>query len=117
MSYVNGYVIPVPESNLKKYTEIAVAYGKVAKEFGALKVFESWEDDVPEGIVTSFPLAVKREPGEKVVFSFIIWPSKEASEVGQKKIMADERIVALFSNMPFDGQRMIWGGFRTIVEL
>ncbi len=74
-------------------------------------------DDVPEGKVTSFTMAVKREAHEKVVFSFVIWPSKEVRDVGMKKVMEDPRMNQDMSQMPFDGQRMIWGGFKPFVEL
>ena len=117
MSYVDGYVIPVPEANFDKYGSMAKTMAGLMKENGALKVVESWADDVPEGKVTSFTMAVKREAHEKVVFSFVIWPSKEVRDVGMKKVMEDPRMQQDMSQMPFDGQRMIWGGFKPFVEL
>jgi uncharacterized protein YbaA (DUF1428 family) len=89
----------------------------VFKEFGALKVIETWGDDVPEGKVTSFPMAVQRKPDETVVFSWVTWPSRQVRDEGWKKVMADPRLQPDNNPMPFDGKRMIYGGFQTIVEL
>ena len=86
------------------------------KEFGALKCVECWGDDVPDGKVTSFPLAVKRKDDETVVFSWILWPSRVARDDGMKKVMADPRLKPDVSPMPFDGKRLIYGGFEVIVD-
>ena len=86
------------------------------KEFGALKCVECWGDDVPDGKVTSFPLAVKRKDDETVVFSWILWPSRLARDDGMKKVMADPRLKPDVSPMPFDGKRLIYGGFEVIVD-
>jgi uncharacterized protein YbaA (DUF1428 family) len=86
------------------------------KEHGAVTVVECWGDDVPEGKLTSFPMAVKREADETVVFSWIIWPSKEVRDAAHKKVMADPRMQPDKNPMPFDGKRMIFGGFEVLVE-
>ena len=117
MTYVDGFVIAVPNANrdaFKKHAEMAAA---VFKENGAMKVVECWGDDVPEGEVTSFPMAVKRKPDETVVFSWITWPSRKVRDEGMKKVMADPRLEPGKHPMPFDGKRMIYGGFEVIVEV
>jgi len=88
----------------------------VFKEKGALKVVECWGDDVPGGQVTSLPMAVKCKPDETVVFSWIIWPSREIRDAGMKALMSDPRMQPDKNPMPFDGKRMIFGGFVPIVE-
>jgi uncharacterized protein YbaA (DUF1428 family) len=88
----------------------------VFKELGALKVVDCWGDDVPEGKLTSLPMAVKRKNDETVVFGWITWPSREARDAGMKKAMEDPRLQPAANPMPFDGQRMIYGGFEPIVE-
>jgi uncharacterized protein YbaA (DUF1428 family) len=116
--YFDGYVIAVPNANKEKYREIAAKMAPLFKEFGALSVVETWGDDVPEGKVTSFTLAVKREPDESVVFSWVTWPSRAVRDAGNDKVMKDPRVEAICSpaDMPFDGKRMIFGGFEAIVE-
>ena len=116
MNYVDGYVVPVPTANKDTYRRVAQAAAAVFKENGALSVTECWGDDVPEGKVTSFPMAVKRKDEETVVFSWITWPSKAVRDEGMKKSMADPRLQAGMNPMPFDGQRMIFGGFQVIVS-
>jgi uncharacterized protein YbaA (DUF1428 family) len=116
MNYVDGYVVPVPTANKDTYRRVAQAAAAVFKENGALSVTECWGDDVPEGKVTSFPMAVKRKDDETVVFSWITWPSKAVRDEGMKKSMADPRLQAGMNPMPFDGQRMIFGGFQVIVS-
>lgn len=86
-----------------------------SKEYGALKVVECWGDDIPDSKVTSFALAVKCETDETIVFSWIIWPSREVRDEGSKKVMADPRMQP-GANTPFDGQRLIYGGFEMILE-
>jgi uncharacterized protein YbaA (DUF1428 family) len=88
----------------------------VFKEHGATRVVEAWGDDVPDGKVTSFPLAVQRKDDETVVFSWVEWPSKQARDAGWQKIMADPRMQPEANPMPFDGQRLIYGGFAPLVE-
>ena len=115
MTYVDGYVVPVPTANRDAYLKLAKDAAAVFKEHGALKVVECWGDDVPEGKVTSFPMAVKVEPSETVVFSWIIWPSRKVRDEGNKKVMADPRMQP-GQNMPFDGKRIIYGGFNMMLE-
>lgn len=117
MSYVDGFVLAVPTANKETYRKHAEAAAEVFKEYGALNVVECWGDDVPEGKVTSFPMAVKCEPGETVVFSWIVWPSRAVRDQGMDKAMADPRLQPDQNPMPFDGQRLIYGGFETIIDL
>jgi uncharacterized protein YbaA (DUF1428 family) len=116
MDYVDGFVAAVPTANLELYTRHAQTAAGVFKEHGALSVVECWGDDVPEGKLTSFPMAVKCQPDETVVFSWITWPSKQARDEGMKKVMADPRLQPDANPMPFDGKRLIYGGFRMIVK-
>jgi uncharacterized protein YbaA (DUF1428 family) len=117
MSYVDGYVCPVPDARREEYRKHAAEAGVIFKEYGATQVMECWGDDVTEGKVTSFPMAVKCEPGESVVFSWVVWPSKEVRDAAWPKLMKDPRMPQDMSAMPFDGKRMIYGGFSPIVEL
>jgi uncharacterized protein YbaA (DUF1428 family) len=114
--YTDGFVAPVPEANKEAYREMAEKAASVFQEFGATRVVEAWGDDVPDGQVTDFRRAVKAEDGEKVVFSWIEWPSKQARDEGWQKVMADERMKPDHDKMPFDGKRMFWGGFQPIVD-
>ena len=116
MNYVDGYVIAVPTAKREAYRQLAQDAAAVFKDHGALKVVECWGDDVPEGKVTSFPMAVQRKPDEAVVFSWIVWPSRTVRDEGMKTAMEDPRMKHDPANMPFDGQRMIYGGFEVIVE-
>lgn len=118
MSYVDGYVIPVAKDKKAEYIKLAELSAEVFKDHGALSVVENWGNDVPEGKVTSLPMAVKCEPDEVVVFSWIVWPSREARDKGNEAAMADERFKDWdMSAMPFDGKRMIFGGFSNIVQM
>jgi uncharacterized protein YbaA (DUF1428 family) len=116
MSYIDGIVAAVPTANREQYRKHADDAAKVFREYGAIKIMDCWGDDVPEGKLTSFPLAVKRKEDETVVFSWIVWPSKEARQTAWEKIMADPRMQADKNPMPFDGKRIIYGGFEPIVE-
>ena len=116
MTYVDGFVAAVPTANRKIFKTHAEAAAVVFKEHGALKVVECWEDDVPEGKLTSFPMAVNRKDDEAVVFSWILWPSRNVRDEGMKKVMADPRLQPDKNPMPFDGKRLIFGGFEVIVE-
>jgi uncharacterized protein YbaA (DUF1428 family) len=116
MFYVDGFLVPVPTENKAAYMKLAQNAAAVFKEYGAIKVVETWGDDVPEGKVTSFPMAVKRELHESVVFSWIIWPNRAARDEGMKKSMEDPRMKMDPSTLPFDGKRMIFGGFEAIVD-
>ncbi|MGF1550024.1 MAG: DUF1428 domain-containing protein [Sphingomonadaceae bacterium] len=115
MAYVDGYVIPVPEGNKEAYRKMAEEVSPLFKEFGALRVVECWDDDVPTGEHTDFYKAVKAEEGEKIVFSWIVWPSKEVRDAGWEKMQKDERMQPS-GDMPFDGKRMFWGGFTPIFD-
>jgi uncharacterized protein YbaA (DUF1428 family) len=114
MSYVDGFVAAVPTANRDAYRAHAEKALAVFKEHGATRCVECWGDDVPDGKVTSFSLAVQRKAEETVVFSWVEWPSKEARDAGWRKIMADPRMTPEANPMPFDGERLIYGGFQQI---
>lgn len=116
MAYIDGYVLAVPDKNRDAYIKLAEKAAAVFKKNGATQVVEAWGDDVPEGKLTSFPMAVKREEGETVVFSWVIWPSRAARDEGMKKSMEDPEMQP-GAHMPFDGKRMIFGGFKPIVQV
>jgi len=116
MHYVDGFVAAVPTANRESYLRHAQAAAAVFKEHGAVGVVECWGDDVPDGKLTSFPLAVQRKPDETVVFSWITWPSRAARDEGMKRSMADPRLQPQANPMPFDGKRLIYGGFQMIVQ-
>ena len=116
MGYTDGYLVPVPRNNKEAYRELAAMAAVVFKECGATRVVEAWADDVPDGEVTDYRRAVKAKGDEDVVFSWAEWPSKEARVEGWKKVMADPRMQPDASSMPFEGQRMIYGGFEPIVD-
>jgi uncharacterized protein YbaA (DUF1428 family) len=114
MQYIDGFVAAVPTANRAEYLRHAKEAAEVFKQNGATRVVECWGDDVPTGKTTSFPQAVKLEPNETVAFSWIAWPSREVRDAGMKKVMEDPRMKN--AEMPFDGKRMIYGGFQTILE-
>ncbi|MBY4896641.1 DUF1428 domain-containing protein [Cupriavidus sp. AU9028] len=116
MAYVDGFVLAVPQANREAYRQLAETAATVFKEHGAQKVVECWGDDVPEGKVTSFPMAVQRKDDEAVVFSWIYWPSRATRDEGMKAAMEDPRLKPDFDTMPFDGKRMIFGGFEVMLE-
>jgi uncharacterized protein YbaA (DUF1428 family) len=116
MQYVDGYVVAVPDVNKESYRALAEAAAVVFKEHGALSVVECWGDDVPEGKLTSFSMAVQRKPEETVVFSWITWPSKEVRDSGMASAMQDPRMKHDVNQLPFDGKRMILGGFTILVN-
>jgi uncharacterized protein YbaA (DUF1428 family) len=118
MNYLDGFVAAVPLANKEAYLKHQQSTAVVFKEYGALSVVHSWGDDVPAGNLTSFPMAVKCEEGEVVVFSWIQWPSKAVRDSAWEKIMADPRIMdpTRAPVPPFDVQRMIYGGFQIILE-
>ncbi|MEF2552690.1 DUF1428 domain-containing protein [Aurantimonas sp. A2-1-M11] len=115
MSYVDGFVIAVPAANREAYRELAARVGPVLMEHGALRLVECWGDNVPDGKVTDFRRAVKAEMDEVVVFSWISWPDKATRDAGMAKIMEDPRMKP--GDMPFDGQRMIYGSFEVILDM
>jgi uncharacterized protein YbaA (DUF1428 family) len=116
MNYVDGFVAAVPTANREKYRRHAEKAAAVFKEHGALTVVECWGNEVPEGKVTSFPMAVKCQADETVVFSWITWPSRQVRDEAWKKVMADPRLQPDTNPMPFDGKRLIYGGFEPIVD-
>jgi uncharacterized protein YbaA (DUF1428 family) len=115
MSYVDGFVIPVPSGKKQAYRDMAAKAAPIFKEYGATHVVECWGDDVPKGKVTDFKGAVKAEPNETVVFSWVVYPSKEIRDQANQKIMNDPRL-KMTDDMPFDGKRMIMGGFEVMVD-
>lgn len=117
MSYVDGFVLAVPKANLEAYKEVARIAGEVWKEHGALAYVECIGDDVPMGELTSFPRAVQAKDDEIVVFSWIVYASRQARDEINAKVMADPRLDKDQASMPFDGKRMIYGGFETFMEL
>jgi uncharacterized protein YbaA (DUF1428 family) len=117
MSYVDGFVVAVPKERIEAYKAMARRAGEVWKEHGALAFVECVGDDVPYGELTSFPRAVQAKDDEVVVFSWIIYESREQRDAINAKVMADPRLKADMSEMPFDGKRMIYGGFKTFLEL
>ena len=116
MTYVDGFVIPVPEDRLDEYEKMAGDAAAIWREYGALSVVECVADDVPYGELTSFPRAVQAADGETVIFSWILYESREARDRVNEKVMADPRMQGDMSEMPFDAKRMIFGGFRPLVE-
>jgi uncharacterized protein YbaA (DUF1428 family) len=117
MSYVDGFVLAVPKARLEDYKEMARRAGDVWMEHGALAYVECLGDDVPYGELTSFPRAVQAKDDETVVFSWVVYKSRKDRDAIMAKVMADPRITAGFETMPFDGKRMIFGGFEAFVEL
>jgi uncharacterized protein YbaA (DUF1428 family) len=115
--YVDGFVAAVPVAQKDAYLQYARVGAEVFREYGALRVVECWGDDVPDGKLTSFPMAVKKEESEIVIFSWIEWASKEARDAAWKKLMDDPRMSPTANPMPYDGKRLIYGGFQTIVSL
>lgn len=113
--YVSAFVLAVPEQHKETYREIAEKFWDIAKDYGALEHVEAWELDVPDGERTDFRRAVQIEPGEKVVFAWMIYPDKETADGSHEKIMADPRMKEFGEEMPFDGKRMIYGGFEPLV--
>jgi len=116
MGYADGYLVPVPAGNKEAYRALAAKASQVFFDHGATRVVEAWGDDVPKGKITDYAMAVKAEGDENTVFSWVEWPSKEARNEGWKKVMEDERMKPDGSEMPFDGKRMIYGGFSPIVD-
>jgi len=121
MTYVDGFVIAVPTANKQQFIEHATHADSIFLEMGALRVIECWGDDVPQGKSTDFRLAVKAEDQESVVFSWIEWPDKATRDAGMAKMMdpnnTDPRMDPAKNPMPFDGNRMIYGGFAPVVAL
>ena len=119
MKYVDGFVVPVPKRKLAAYKRMSRKAGKVWREHGAIEYVECVADDVKPGKVTSFPQAVNLKSNEVVVFSWVVYKNRTARDRVMKKVMTDPRLRDMMNpkKQPFDGMRMFWGGFKTIVEL
>lgn len=117
MNYVDGFVLAVPTANREAYLEHAKLTASIFKEYGALKLVECWGNDVPEGKLTSFTMAVQRKDDETVVFSWVTWPSREKRDEAWKLILNDPRMQPGSTPIPFDGKRMIYGGFEVLLEV
>ena len=121
MSYIDGFVIAVPTANKQKFTAHASYSDDMFIEMGALRVVECWGDDLPDGKTTDFRMAVKAEPEETVVFSWVEWPDKATRDAAMKKLMdpdnMDPRMDQTKNPIPFDGKRMIFGGFEPVVDV
>ncbi len=117
--YVNGFILAVPQDNKDACKEVAEKFWDIAKDYGARSQVECWEVDVPDGKTTDFRRAVKCEKGEKIVFSWVTWDDKETADASHDKMMADERMKEFGDGqgggMPFDGKRMVYGGFEPLV--
>ena len=118
MAYVDGFIVAVPKKNLVEYRKMAKLAGKVWREHGALGYTECLADDVPMGKITSFPRSVKQKPSETVVFAWITYKSRADRNRINKKVMADPRLAGMnMKNAPFDAKRMIFGGFKVMIEV
>ena len=117
MAYVDGFVVPVPTGNRDAYIAMAEKAAPLFQEYGATRVVECWSDDLPTGKVNDFRTAVIAEQNEVVVFSWIEWPDKATRDAGMAKMMEDPRLDPTLNPMPFDGARMIYGGFTPVVEI
>ncbi len=115
MPYVDGYVLAVPTASKAAYRVHAETSLPLLREFGALALVECWGDDVPDGTLTSLPMAVKKQPDETVVFSWITWPDKATRDTAWAKMMEDPRMQAM-GEPPFDRKRMIFGGFEVLLS-
>ena len=114
MSYIDGMVAAVPTANKDEYLKHARETAALFKEHGATACVETWGNEIPTGNVTDFQRAVQAKDDETIAFSWIMWPSKSARDAAWEKLMQDERMMSM--NMPFDGKRMIYGGFDVLVE-
>ena len=121
MSYIDGFVIAVPTANKQKFIEFARLSDSIFTDLGATRIVECWADDVPEGKVTDFGKSVQANADESVVFSWIEWPDKKTRDAAMQTMMSeefsDERMDPTKNPMPFDGSRLIYGGFEPIIDL
>ena len=115
MSYIDGFVIPVPADKKDAYRELAARAAPVFQQYGATQIVECWGNDLPDGRLTDFKRAVQAEDSDNVVFSWIVWPSKEVRDAATKKVMDDPRLK--MDDMPFDGARMIYGVFEVLLSI
>ena len=115
MSYIQGFLVPVPKANKESYRDLAAKAAPIFEEYGATRVVETWNDSLPDGKVTDFKRAVKAKEDEAVVFSWIEWPDQATCEAAAEKMQTDERFKAM-GDMPFDGMRMVWAGFDPIFD-
>jgi len=116
MSYVQGFIVPVPKANKEAYIKVAEASGAIFQEYGALRIVENWSENTPDGKVTDFKKTVKAEAEEAVVFSWIEWSDKATCDAAAEKMETDPRWAEM-GEMPFDGKRLIYAGFDTIFEM
>ncbi|WAT18825.1 DUF1428 domain-containing protein [Aurantiacibacter sp. MUD11] len=114
--YVQGFLLAVPEDKKDAYRDLAAKAGEIFANYGVIEIVEGWEEDVADGKDTDFRQATKAEPGEKIVFSWMIWPDKATADAAHEK-MQDDDFWSQDMEMPFDGMRMIWGGFSPIYTL
>ncbi len=117
MSYVDGFLVPVPKARLEEYRKLATLAGSIWREHGALAYAECIGDDVPYGELTSFPRAVQAKDDEIIIFSWIRYASREHRDAVNARVMADDRLKAAMADMPFEGKRMIFGGFTVMLDL
>jgi uncharacterized protein YbaA (DUF1428 family) len=113
--YIQGFLIPVPEAKKDAYRAVAQKFADIMKDHGMIEVVEAWEADVPDGTLTDFRRAVNLEEGEKVVFSWVVWPDKQTCEAAHSSMMSEEFAAEVGKDMPFDGKRMVFGGFEPLV--
>ncbi len=113
--YINGFIVPVRADQKAAYQDVAEKFWEIAKDYGALEQVEAWEADVPDGKVTDFRRSVNLEDGEKVVFSWVVWPDKATADSSHDKMMKAPRFEEMGTEMPFDGKRMVYGGFDPLV--
>ena len=114
--YIQGFLVPVPADRKEQYREVAQGFTDVMKQHGMIEVVEAWEADVPDGVHTDFRKAVKLEDGEKVVFAWVVWPDKATCEAAHASMMSEEFAAQVGGDMPFDGKRMVFGGFEPVVQ-
>ncbi|MCQ0092677.1 DUF1428 domain-containing protein [Roseovarius sp. M141] len=116
MSYISGFVIPVPTDRKEDYRKMAADAAEMFRAYGATEIMEAWGEDVRDGKVTDFKRAVQAKDDETVVFSWIVWPDRATADAAEKKMEADESMKPP-ADAPFDMKRMIWGGFAPIFEM
>ena len=115
--YVQGFLLAVPEGKKEAYRAVAEKSAQFFRKYGVIEIVETWEDDVADGEINDFRKATKAKPGEKIVFSWMIWPDKQTCDGAAKKMESDPDQAEVFGEMPFDGMRMMWGGFKPITTM